>query len=47
MTTSYLPGRSGLVGSRLLPRLVQDGTNCRALLRGELALPTGRDRRAR
>ncbi len=41
MTTLLLTGASGLVGSRLLPRLVQDGANCRALLRGDLTLPEG------
>ena len=32
---------SGLVGSRLLPRLADDGTTCRALIRRDLALPAG------
>jgi UDP-glucose 4-epimerase len=41
MTTLLLTGASGLVGSRLLPRLVQDGIECRALLRGDLTLPAG------
>lgn len=41
MTTLLLTGASGLVGSRLLPRLVQDGFDCRALLRVERALPAG------
>lgn len=41
MATLLLTGASGLVGSRLLPRLVQDGVNCRALLRGDLTLPAG------
>lgn len=41
MTTLLLTGASGLVGSRLLPRLVQDGSNCRAFLRGDLTLPAG------
>jgi UDP-glucose 4-epimerase len=41
MTTLLLTGSTGLVGSRLLPRLVQDGANCRALLRGDHALPPG------
>ena len=40
MTTLLLTGASGLVGSRLLPRLVQDGANCRALLRGDLGEPS-------
>jgi nucleoside-diphosphate-sugar epimerase len=29
------------VGSRLLPRLVEDGFECRALVRGDVALPPG------
>jgi UDP-glucose 4-epimerase len=41
MSTLLLTGASGLVGSRLLPRLLEDGATCRALLRGDLALPTG------
>ena len=41
MTTLLLTGASGLVGSRLLPRLVEDGTDCRALIRGDLTLPAG------
>ena len=34
-------GASGLVGSRLLPRLVDAGFDCRVLVRGDLALPEG------
>ncbi len=41
MTTLLLTGASGLVGSRLLPRLLQDGADCRALVRGDLTLPAG------
>jgi UDP-glucose 4-epimerase len=41
VTTLLLTGATGLVGSRLLPRLVEDGFECRALVRGEAALPAG------
>ena len=41
MTTLLLTGATGLVGSRLLPRLAQDGFECRALVRGDAALPPG------
>ena len=41
MTTLLLTGATGLVGSRLLPRLVEDGFECRALVRGDVALPPG------
>ena len=41
MATVLLTGASGLVGSRLLPRLAQFGFDCRALVRAELALPPG------
>jgi nucleoside-diphosphate-sugar epimerase len=41
MTSLLLTGASGLVGSRLLPRLAADGFDCRALVRGDLALPLG------
>jgi nucleoside-diphosphate-sugar epimerase len=41
MTTLLLTGASGLVGSRLLPRLAQSGFDCRALVRADLALPPG------
>ena len=41
MSILLLTGASGLVGSRLLPRLVQDGFDCRALLRSERTLPAG------
>ena len=41
MTTVLLTGATGLVGSRLLPRLVEDGFECRALVRGDAALPPG------
>ena len=35
MTTLLLTGASGLVGSRLLPRLAQSGFECRALVRAD------------
>src|SRR6478609_1945598 len=41
MSTVLITGAGGLVGSRLLPRLVQDGATCRALIRRDLALPAG------
>ena len=41
MTALLLTGATGLVGSRLLPRLVADGFECRALVRGDAALPAG------
>jgi nucleoside-diphosphate-sugar epimerase len=41
MTTLLLTGATGLVGSRLLPRLAQDGFTCRALVRSDAALPSG------
>ena len=41
MTAVLLTGATGLVGSRLLPRLVEDGFECRALIRGDAALPPG------
>lgn len=41
MTTLLLTGATGLVGSRLLPRLAQDGFQCRALVRGDAELPPG------
>lgn len=41
MTALLLTGATGLVGSRLLPRLAEDGFECRALVRGDAALPSG------
>ena len=41
MTTLLLTGATGLVGSRLLPRLVDAGFDCRALVRRDTALPAG------
>src|ERR687893_1256890 len=41
MQALLLTGATGLVGSRLLPRLAQDGFECRALVRGDAALPAG------
>ena len=39
--TLLLTGASGLVGSRLLPRLADAGLQCRVLVRGEIELPDG------
>src|SRR3954468_13072434 len=41
MTTILLTGATGLVGSRLLPRLADAGFDCRALVRRDVALPAG------
>src|ERR1700754_2473372 len=41
MSTVLLTGATGLVGSRLLPRLVEAGFDCRALVRRAVALPAG------
>src|SRR3954454_9938117 len=41
MTTVLLTGATGLVGSRLLPRLAEAGFDCRALVRGDVALAPG------
>jgi UDP-glucose 4-epimerase len=41
MARLLLTGATGLVGSRLLPRLAQDGIECRALVRSDVSLPTG------
>src|SRR5690348_6434497 len=41
MTPLLLTGATGLVGSRLLPRLADAGFDCRALVRGDAALPPG------
>jgi nucleoside-diphosphate-sugar epimerase len=41
MTTVLLTGATGLVGSRLLPRLAEAGFDCRALVRRDVELPTG------
>ncbi|HEV7754067.1 MAG TPA: NAD(P)-dependent oxidoreductase [Baekduia sp.] len=41
MTSILLTGATGLVGSRLLPRLAHAGFDCRALVRGDIALPPG------
>ncbi|QIG45193.1 NAD(P)-dependent oxidoreductase [Nocardioides anomalus] len=41
MSTLLLTGATGLVGSRLLPRLVADGHDCRVLVRREQPLPDG------
>ena len=39
MTTVLLTGATGLVGSRLLPRLAEAGFDCRALVRRDIDLP--------
>src|SRR4051794_26172528 len=39
MTTVLLTGATGLVGSRLLPRLAEAGFDCRALVRRAVDLP--------
>ncbi|WP_123027513.1 NAD-dependent epimerase/dehydratase family protein [Mycolicibacterium stellerae] len=39
--TVLLTGATGLVGARLLPRLLAEGVECRALVRGDKALPEG------
>ena len=41
MSKVLVTGATGLVGSRLLPRLIEDGHDCRALLRSDRALPEG------
>lgn len=41
MTILLLTGATGLVGSRLLPRLAHDGFECRALVRSGIELPPG------
>jgi UDP-glucose 4-epimerase len=41
MTTILLTGATGLVGSRLLPRLADAGLDCRVLVRRDVALPDG------
>ncbi|MEJ1117287.1 NAD-dependent epimerase/dehydratase family protein [Phyllobacterium sp. CCNWLW109] len=39
--TVLITGATGLVGVRLLPRLVEAGLNCRALMRGGKEAPAG------
>ena len=39
--TILVTGATGLVGSRLLPRLVEAGVDCRALMRGGKKAPAG------
>lgn len=39
--TILLTGVTGLVGARLLPRLLEAGQNCRALVRGRQEVPEG------
>ena len=41
LSTILLTGASGLVGSRLLPRLAEAGFDCRALVRADVAVPPG------
>lgn len=41
MSTILLTGASGLVGARLLPRLMDAGFDCKVLVRGGKALPAG------
>ncbi|MDW5593457.1 NAD(P)-dependent oxidoreductase [Conexibacter stalactiti] len=41
MPAILVTGATGLVGSRLLPRLAEAGFDCRALVRGDVALPAG------
>jgi nucleoside-diphosphate-sugar epimerase len=41
MSTVLITGVTGLVGSRLLPRLIADGHDCRALVRDDRPLPPG------
>lgn len=41
MSTLLITGSTGLVGSRLLPRLIADGHDCRALVRSDRPLPAG------
>jgi UDP-glucose 4-epimerase len=41
MTTVLLTGATGLVGTRLLPRLAEAGFDCRALVRRDVDLPPG------
>lgn len=41
MASLLLTGATRLVGSRLLPRLVDDGFECRALVRSDVELPPG------
>ena len=47
MTTLLLTGATGLVGSRLLPRLVEAGSTAARSSAATSTLPRGRDRRAR
>ncbi|HEY0208816.1 NAD(P)-dependent oxidoreductase [Acerihabitans sp.] len=39
--TILITGATGMVGARLLPRLVDTGVDCRALVRNDAALPAG------
>jgi nucleoside-diphosphate-sugar epimerase len=41
MTVVLVTGASGLVGSRVLPRLAESGFECRALVRADIELPPG------
>src|SRR3954451_2341930 len=39
VSTVMITGTTGLVGSRLLPRLIADGHDCRALVRSDRSMP--------
>src|SRR4051795_3332829 len=39
VSTVMITGTTGLVGSRLLPRLIADGYDCRALVRSDRSMP--------
>jgi nucleoside-diphosphate-sugar epimerase len=41
VSTVLVTGATGLVGSRLLPRLIADGHDCRVLLRQDQSVPAG------
>lgn len=41
MPSLFFTGASGLVGARMLPRLVDAGFDCRALVRNDVNLPAG------
>src|SRR3954470_9574711 len=41
MSTVLITGTTGLVGSPLLPRLIADGRDCRALVRSDPPVPAG------
>ncbi|WP_390889744.1 NAD-dependent epimerase/dehydratase family protein, partial [Leclercia adecarboxylata] len=41
MMTILVPGGTGLVGTRLLPRLMDAGIDCRVLVRAGKSIPHG------